>query len=78
MIRRLKLDQDTDIIVPVFDRDLEIARTGARIISSTVRHVITEGNYLLLNRPRWPELAGLFDVTVMVEAPEKILFERLS
>jgi pantothenate kinase len=78
MIRRLKLDQDTDIIVPVFDRDLEIARARARIISSTVRHVIAEGNYLLLNRPRWSELAGLFDVTVMVEAPEKILRERLQ
>jgi pantothenate kinase len=78
MIRRLKRDQDTDIFVPVFDRDLEIARAGARIISSTVRHVIAEGNYLLLNRPRWSELAGLFDVTVMVEAPERVLRERLQ
>jgi pantothenate kinase len=78
MIRRLKRDQDTDIIVPVFDRDLEIARAGASIVSSTVRHVIAEGNYLLLNRPRWSELAGLFDVTVMVEAPEKVLRERLQ
>jgi pantothenate kinase len=77
MIRRLKRDQDTDIVTRVFDRDLEIARAGARIISSSVRHVIAEGNYLLLDRPRWSDLAGLFDVTVMVTAPEKILRERL-
>jgi pantothenate kinase len=78
MIRRLRSDQDTDIVIPVFDRDLEIARAGARIISSSVRHVIAEGNYLLLNRPRWSDLARQFDVTVMVTTPEKILRERLT
>ena len=78
MIRRLRSDQDTDIVIPVFDRDLEIARAGARIISSSVRHVIAEGNYLLLNRPCWSDLARQFDVTVMVTTPEKILRERLT
>jgi pantothenate kinase len=32
LIRRLKRDQDKDIVAPVFDRELEIARAGARII----------------------------------------------
>jgi pantothenate kinase len=76
MIRRLKRDQDKDIVAPVFDREFEIARAGARIIPPSVRHVIAEGNYLLLKRPCWSDLTGLFDVAVMVTVPEQVLGER--
>jgi pantothenate kinase len=40
--------------------------------------VIAEGNYLLLDRPPWSDLANLFDVTVMVTVPEEVLRERLA
>jgi pantothenate kinase len=77
MLERLKRNQEDEIVVPVFDRDLEIARAGARLIASAVRVLIVEGNYLLLDRQPWSRLDAMFDVTVMVDAPEDILRQRL-
>lgn len=77
MLRRLRSNEEAEIAVPVFDRDLEIARAGARIISSGVRHVVVEGNYLLLDLPPWSALRPLFDLTVMVCVPEDELRQRL-
>lgn len=77
MLRRLKKNDEVEVAVPVFDRDLEIARAGARLVARSVRHVIVEGNYLLLDRPGWRDLAALFDTTVMVGVPEPVLRQRL-
>jgi pantothenate kinase len=77
MLRRLKDNEDAEIAVPVFDRDLEIARAGARLIPRSVRHLIVEGNYLLLDRPGWSRLPGLFDTTIMIAVPEAVLRQRL-
>ncbi len=74
---RLRQNEEEAVAVPVFDRDLEIARAGARLIRRSVRVVVAEGNYLLLRRPSWDALAALFDITVMVEVPEAELMERL-
>lgn len=77
MLQRLKRNEEPEIAVPVFDRDLEIARAGARMIPRAVRHLIVEGNYLLLDRPGWSSLRVLFDTTVMIAAPEAVLRQRL-
>jgi len=77
MLKRLKRNAEPEIAVPVFDRDLEIARAGARLIPHAARHVIVEGNYLLLDRPPWRDLHNLFDITVMIDVPEATLKERL-
>ncbi len=39
--------------------------------------MLTEGNYLLLDEPPWSALAPLFDLTVMIDAPEDVLERRL-
>jgi pantothenate kinase len=77
MLARLKRNEEDEIAVPVFDRDLEIARAGARLIPQTVRILIVEGNYLLLDRTPWSGLRNLFDMTVMIAVPEEILRMRL-
>jgi hypothetical protein len=51
MLDRLKHNQEDEIAVPVFDRDLEISRAGARLISRSVRALVVEGNYLLQSMP---------------------------
>jgi hypothetical protein len=71
MLDRLKRNQEDEIAVPVFDRDLEISRAGARLIPRAVRALIVEGNYLLLDRKPWSCLRAMFDVTVAVDAPER-------
>lgn len=77
MLARLKDNAEDEIMVPVFDRDLEIARAAARSIGRGVRHIVVEGNYLLLDREPWRSLKPLFDTTVMLVVPETTLRERL-
>ncbi|HTW28256.1 MAG TPA: nucleoside/nucleotide kinase family protein [Acetobacteraceae bacterium] len=77
MLARLKRNDEPEVAVPVFDRDLEIARAGARIIERSIPIVIVEGNYLLLRRPGWSDLFPLFDTTIMVVVPEDVRRERL-
>jgi pantothenate kinase len=75
---RLRARDEETVAVPVFDRDLEIARAGARLIPRGTRIVVAEGNYLLLARPPWDGLRPLFDVTVMIDVPEPVLRARLE
>ena len=77
MLMRLKANEEEAVAVPVFDRDIEIARAGARMIPASVRVIVCEGNYLLLDRAPWNSLRPLFDATVMIEVPEEELRARL-
>jgi pantothenate kinase len=78
MLQRLRADNEAAVAVPVFDRDIEIARAGSRLIPHEARIIVTEGNYLLLRDPPWSELQPLFDVTVFIDVPEDVLRERLA
>ncbi len=76
-LRRIKAADEAFVAVPVFDRSIEIARAGARMIGAEVPVIVVEGNYLLLTTGDWPRLRPLFDVTVMVDVPEPVLRARL-
>ena len=78
MLDRIRLDDGRPVAVPIFDRDLEIARAGARIIAPTARIILVEGNYLLLNDLVWAPLRQRFDVTIMLTVPEATLIARLT
>ncbi|MBP0616195.1 nucleoside/nucleotide kinase family protein [Jiella sp. KSK16Y-1] len=77
-LQRLVERPESEVAVPVFDRSIEIARAGARIIGPDVRTIIVEGNYLLLDDPVWAPLRQFFDATAFVEVPEAVLRERLT
>ncbi len=77
MLRRLRANDEPEVAVPVFDRSLEIARSGARMIPQSIRHLIVEGNYLLLDRDPWRSLAPLFDTAVLIECGMDVLRQRL-
>lgn len=51
-LERLRRDE-TMVAVTVFDRPLDLARAGGRLITLEHRLVIVEGNYLLLERAQW-------------------------
>jgi pantothenate kinase len=78
MLARLRVNQEAEIAVPVFDRALEIARAGARMIPTAVRHLIVEGNYILLGTGAWADLRRHYDTTVLIKVPEDELRRRLS
>ena len=75
MLERLRENAEAEIAVPVFDRSIEIARNAARFIPQEVRHLIVEGNYLLLDQAPWTGLR--FDTTVFLDVPMEELERRL-
>jgi len=75
-LERVRSTTGTDIAVPVFDRTLELTRNAAEILPATATTVITEGNWLLLDRPRWRDLQPLFDLTVMLDVAEEVVKVR--
>jgi len=77
MLVRLRENNEASIAVPVFDRSIEIARAGARLIPAASDIVIVEGNYLLLNKAPWDSLAEFLDITVMIKTDNDILHDRL-
>lgn len=78
LLGRLRADDGSDIAVPVFDRDLEIARAGASILTSLARIIVVEGNYLLLDDPSWQALRRHWSLTVSLEVPHDLLVQRLT
>ena len=68
---------DLPVAVPVFDRPLDLARAGGRLIGLEHRLIIVEGNYLLLDEGPWPALRPLYDLTLFLEVPDDILEARL-
>ncbi len=76
-LQRLRAREEAEVAVPVFDRKIEIARAGARLIPRDVPVIVVEGNWLLLRQAPWDRLRPVFDVTVMVEVPEHVLRARL-
>jgi pantothenate kinase len=77
LLERLRANREAEIAVPVFDRELEIARASARIIGRDVRLILVEGNYLLLDEEPWRALRPLFDLTIALVVPEEELERRL-
>lgn len=69
---------DQEVLVPVFDRDREIAIASARSIAPQDRIVLVEGNYLLLDRAPWSGLAPLFDFSIFVSPSMEELKRRLT
>jgi pantothenate kinase len=68
---------DATVAVPIFDRPLDLARAGGRLVTPAHRIVIVEGNYLLLDQGPWRALHGLFDLRVMLEVDDATLERRL-
>jgi pantothenate kinase len=76
-LKRLRARDEAEVAVPVFDRSIEIARAGARLIPASVPVIIVEGNWLLLDQTPWDRLRPMFDITVLVDVPEHALRARL-
>ena len=76
-LTRLRENTSDTVAVPVFDRSIETARAGARLIRKQSDIIVVEGNYLLLDIPPWNRLAVFFDITVMIAVDIETLNDRL-
>ena len=76
LLSRLKA-QSTTLAVPVFDRALDLSRNCAALVEPDDRIVLVEGNYLLVDRDPWRELAAYFDYSILLQVPLDTLRQRL-
>jgi pantothenate kinase len=77
MLERVRSNFDSTVLWPGFDRSIEQTVPDAIPISPQTMLVVVEGNYLLLDRPRWREVRGLLDEAWYVNAPRDVLRRRL-
>ena len=75
LLRRVHAGEE-HVVAPVFERDLEQPLAGAIPVPATGT-VVTEGNYLLLDEPRWRAVRAELDVVWHVELDEAVRVERL-
>lgn len=72
---RIEAARDADVAWPRYDRQLHDVVPDGEVISAS--HVLLEGNWLLLDDPRWAALRRHAEVTIFIRAPVEILEERL-
>ncbi|RCS24932.1 nucleoside/nucleotide kinase family protein [Phyllobacterium salinisoli] len=76
LLKRLRM-ADEDVVIPAFDRTLDLSRAGASVIAARHRILLVEGNYLLLDQEPWRRLHPLFDLTIFLDVPFAELERRL-
>jgi pantothenate kinase len=77
LLERVRSDRGSTILWPAFDRTIEQTVPNAIPIMAATRLVVTEGNYLLLDRAGWRQVRPLLDEAWYVDAPRALLRERL-
>jgi len=66
-----------NVAIPVFDRQMDMARAGASVIEVAAEIIIVEGNYLFLERAQWAQLALYYDLKIFIDVPMSTLEDRL-
>ncbi|HEU5038658.1 MAG TPA: nucleoside/nucleotide kinase family protein [Nocardioides sp.] len=75
LLRRVRAGEE-DVVAPMFERDLEQPLAGAIFVPPTGT-VVTEGNYLLLDDPRWRAVRETLDVVWHLVTDDAARLERL-
>ena len=70
-------DSASTVFAPEFRRAIEEPIAGAIPVAPDVRVVITEGNYLLLDRPPWDRVSPLLDQSWYLDTPDELRVDRL-
>ena len=76
-LARLRSGDPATVYVPGFERVLEQPVAAAIAIPGSVRVVVSEGNYLLLEDEPWPRVRALFDEVWFVDLPDRERVRRL-
>jgi len=77
LLERLKVEIDTPVYVPGFERTLEQPLAAELVVLPTARLVITEGNYLLVDDPQWTRARAAIDTVWFVAGEDGPRIRRL-
>ncbi len=76
LLRRLRAGES--VRAPAFDRSIEEPVPDVIDVPADARLVITEGNYLLLDRAPWSSVPELLDEIWYIEVPDEQRLQRLT
>jgi pantothenate kinase len=77
LLERVVRETESPVYVPGFDRTLEQPLAAALVVLPSARLVITEGNYLLLDDPRWARARAALDAVWFVASEDAVRVARL-
>ena len=78
LLRRINLDTDKDIYYPIFHREIEESYSADGVVLKNTRLVITEGNYLLLEKGGWESVKKELSEVWYVKVNDELRLERLT
>lgn len=77
LLARIRSEPGKVIWAPAFERELEQPLAGAVAVPPGPEVVVTEGNYLLLDRPEWRAVRAQLDEVWFVDVDEDLRRRRL-
>ncbi|MCQ1952180.1 nucleoside/nucleotide kinase family protein [Arthrobacter sp. zg-Y238] len=77
LLERLRLPRTAVVYAPGFERTLEQPLAGDIPVFPAAKVILTEGNYLLLDRPEWQEFRSRCTEVWYCEPDEELRTERL-
>ena len=77
LLRRLHADEDEMIYAPGFERVIEQPIAGAIPVPRPARLIVSEGNYLLVDDPRWAKVRPLMTEVWYVDLDREERLRRL-
>ena len=76
LLRRIRTAGET-VWAPGFERTLEQPLAAAVAVEPDAELVVTEGNYLLLDRPEWRAVRAALDEVWFLDCPDDVRRQRL-
>ncbi len=70
-------DKDTELTIPVFDREQDCSIPHAKRILKSHHLILVEGNYLQLKDNPWHKVKSFVDLSIFLKVSIKTLEERL-
>lgn len=77
LLRRVRASRSSTVYAPRFSREIEEPIAGSIAIQPEARLVVTEGNYLLIDREPWSAVPAECDETWYIEVDERTRLRQL-
>lgn len=77
LLARVKATPDRTVLAPAFDRSIDASIEDAICIGTDVKIVVTEGNYLLLEKGDWMGISELLDDSWFLDVSLETIRPRL-
>ncbi|CAB4753243.1 unannotated protein [freshwater metagenome] len=77
LISKVKNDHKSEHRFPIFHREIEASKEDEGIVSSGVKVIVIEGNYLFSEEHNWNGVFPLLDHTWFIEIDNEVRMQRL-